>query len=128
MSTNIKTPTIEDLVQQLSDVRQALQDERTRLVERIATIDQALAVSPSVPRTVQKPKTPKPATGIRQAIGAVLASSPNLTIRQIQEATREHPPKSVEATVRAMASEGKLAKDESSPKKFSLPTKANGKS
>lgn len=59
MSPAIKTPSIEDLVQQLSDVRTALTEERARLVARIATIDQALGVTPTVARAKPSKAAPK---------------------------------------------------------------------
>jgi hypothetical protein len=124
-----------DLIAQLTSVRQALTDERESLLARVAVIEAALGVTPAAaPAKARKvaPKTPK-AGGIREAITAVVSARPNLTIKEIQAAV-DHPASSVEATVRAMASAGKLSKDESSLKKFSLPVAApvsptvNGKS
>lgn len=125
MSTPIKAPTIEDLVQQLSEVRKALTEERARLVDRIATIDQALGVTPEASPLKAKGKTvaPKAAKsgGIREAIANVLASKPNLTIKELQQAIPEHPASSVESTVRTMAADGSLQKDGETPRHFSLP-------
>ena len=93
-------------------------------------IDQALGVTPSVGKPqkgkpAQTPKAPR-AGGIADAIVSVLASRPGLTIRELCDALPEHPAKSVEATTRGMAADGRLAKDNETPRHFSVPA-AGGK-
>ncbi len=108
-----------DLISQLTTIRQALSEEREGLLARVAVIDEALAAgapSPAKP-TAKAPK----ATGIREAITSLVTRRPGQTIRELQEALPEHPPKTVENTVRAMASAGQLSKDDSTPRKFTLP-------
>jgi len=123
-NTNIK-PEV-SLIEQLTQVREALTAERESLLERVASIDAALAVTPSTkpaqkaakgPSNIRTPKT----TGIRDAVLLVVAGSPNSTIKQIQESLGEHSPKSVESVVHALVSSGNLVKDGSTPRKFSLP-------
>jgi hypothetical protein len=114
------------LIEQLTQIRQSLQEERENLLERVATIDQALAVTPS-PKPAQKPtnkgpnllRTPR-SGGIKEAVLVAVTGTPGLTIREIQTLLSEHPAKSVESVVHSLASAGTLAKDGSSPRKFSL--------
>jgi hypothetical protein len=133
MTTNPESP----LIQKLAEVRQALQAEREALLARVSAIDEALAVgmpASTVPKTAKPakaaPKEAKPprATGVREAIIGALNGKPGLTIKQLQEALPEYPAKTVESTTHVMASSGLLAKDGSSPKRFSLPVapKTNG--
>jgi hypothetical protein len=58
-----------------------------------------------------------------------------MTIKEVQERLEEHSPKSVESVVHTLASAGQLLKDNSSPRRFTLPaqpaevkSKSNGKS
>jgi len=121
------------LIQKLSETRQALEAERESLLARVAGIDEALGAP--TPKSQQKPakgpkdiRTPRQG-GIKEAVIAAVTRSPALTIREIQESLAEHPAKSVENMVRSLAAAGKLRKDESSPRKFSVPvtTPTNGK-
>ncbi len=117
------------LIEQLNQVRQALQDERQSLLNRVATIDQALAVTPSA--KPQKPakspniiRTPK-SGGIREAVLSAITGTSGLTMKEIQTLLSEHPAKSVESVVHSLSSAGTLAKD-GSPRKFSIAKVANG--
>lgn len=126
MSPNIKTPDLNQMIQQLADARQALIDERKSLADRIVAIDQALGVTPVVTPSKSKaaPKAPKgTGGGIPDAIFKVLARRPGLTIRELIEAIPEHQANSVEATTRGMAGDGRLAKDDQTPRHYSLPSK-----
>jgi len=124
MTTNPETP----LIQKLAETRLALEAEREALLARVAAIDEALAVgtvstAPKAVKSVKPTKESKASKpGLREAItGSLVGKSGGLTIRQIQEALPTHPPKSIESLTHTMATAGKLAKDNSSPKRFSLP-------
>jgi len=123
--TTINTKPESSLIEQLTQVREALTAERESLLERVASIDQALGAVPSA-KPQQKPVkgtktigTPR-AGGIKEAVVIAITGTSGLTIREIQELLSEHPAKSVESVVHSLASAGTLTKDTSSPKKFSL--------
>jgi hypothetical protein len=114
-----------NLIQKLSEVRQALEPERKALLTRVAAIEQALAVGMVLASPKGNKPTPKPSKvqrpgGIREAIMATVVGTPGMTIRQIQESLPDHPPKSIESVTHTMATAGILAKEGSSPKRFRL--------
>jgi hypothetical protein len=110
-----------NLIEALVNARNALSEERTRLLERVAVIDQALGASPSksAPRVTKEPKGAKPPKigGTKAAVLGV-ASVPS-TLKEIVSALPQVPAKSVEAVVYALAKDGALSKDGSKPSKFS---------
>jgi len=117
----MKNPEL-DLISQLTQVRQALTQERETLLARVAVIDEALG-TPAPPKTQKRnpknPAAPKPG-GLKESILSVVEQQPGLTIKEIQSLVSA-PEKSVEATVHSLASGGQLVKDGSTPRKFSLP-------
>jgi len=125
MTTNTNIKPEVSLIEQLTQVREALTAERESLLERVASIDAALAVTPSAKPTKSPQKgtnnirTPK-AGGLKEAVLTAVTGSA-LTVKEIQTLLSEHSPKSVESVVHSLASGGQLTKDTSSPKKFSLP-------
>jgi hypothetical protein len=119
----MKNPEL-DLITQLTQVREALTQEREALIARVAVIDDALGT----PAAATKPtkRTPKTAAaskpgGLKESILTAVEGTPGLTIKEIQLLVSEGSPKSVEAIVHGLASEGRLTKDGSTPRKFSMP-------
>jgi len=126
----MKNPEL-DLISQLTQVRQQLTQERETLLARVAVIDEALGTK-ETPTKTQK-RNPKIAAaskpgGLKELILTAVEGSTGLTIKEIQSLVSEAPAKSVEATVHSLASGGQLAKDTSTPRKFSIPkiAKTNG--
>lgn len=91
-----------------------LQAERARLVARLAEIDAELGGEAKPARTRTK--------GVSEAVLAFVTAHPLSTIKQVQEGLPELPAPAVESAVRGLAGKGTLIKDESTPRKFSVPT------
>ena len=120
---NIQTKAIPeaDLIQQLTGIRQALTEERQRLMERVATIDDALGVVPSKPqpKATKAASTTSKGPSIKDGVLVALTGTA-LPMKEIQALLSEHSPKSVETVVHGLVSSGLATKDNSSPKRFSL--------
>lgn len=97
----------------LEEATSKFQTERAQLVRRLAEIDAELGgeVKPVKPR----------AKGIGQQVVGFITDHPGSTIRQVQAGLPDLPPSSVETNIRAMAGKGTLVKDDSNPRKFSVP-------
>lgn len=94
-----------------------LQAERARLVARLAQIDAELGGDP-------KPVKAR-AKGVSEAVLAFVTANPASTIREVQAGLPDLPASSVETNIRAMAAKGTLKKDESVPRRFSVPAPAS---
>jgi hypothetical protein len=106
-----------DLINQLSEVKTKLQERKAALLAEVAQIDKALGAQPTA-----APKAPKSrATGIGEDIIAFVRTHPQATIREIQAGFPNLKPSTVEATVRNLAARGMLAKDDQTPRHFSIP-------
>lgn len=92
-----------------------LQAERAKLVARLAEIDAELGGGEAAPAKVR-------ARGVNVAVTAFIAQHPGSTIKEVQAGLPELPASSVETNIRAMAAKGALMKDDSTPRKFSVPT------
>lgn len=90
-----------------------LQAERAQLVARLAQIDSELGG--------EAPKVKTRAKGVSEAVVAFVAAHPASTIKQVQEGLPDVPAAAVEGAVRSLAQKGTLTKDESTPRKFSVP-------
>lgn len=64
------------------------------------------------------------AKGVSEAVVAFVTSHPGSTIRDVQAGLPELPGPAVEAAVRALAGKGTFTKDDSTPRRFSLPVAA----
>jgi len=120
-------------IEQFTQARTALLQLRQSLVDQIAEIDAALANSLTKPKPKEPSGSKQPKAGIKENIITAVEGTAGLTIKEIQTLVSTASAKSVEATVHQMASEGRLLKDTSTPRKFSLPktngaTKTNGAS
>lgn len=112
-----------DLLDQYQDIRTKLTDERKALLARVALIDKALAGGASTPGAKKDvPKEARPGT-LTDAILQAVTTGP-ATIKELQAALPTYPPKSVDTTVRQMAAGGRLSKDDSTPRKFGLPSQS----
>lgn len=125
MSAAAKVTDVEDLVQQLSEVRTKLQERKARLLAEVAAIDEALGQAPPKPQA--KPGKAVRTPGIGDAILQFIKLRPWSTIKEVQAGFPEQNPGSVESTVRNLAANGKLIKDDGTTKRFALPgTKPQG--
>lgn len=118
MNAPLKPVPEAELITQLGDIRRTLTEERERLLQRVATIDEALAA----PAAAQLPNSPKATRtregpGTKEAILAVLTKP--MTVKEVVALLPAQAPKSVEAVLHGLATAGKVAKDNSTPKKFS---------
>ena len=119
MNAPLKSVPEAELIQQLSNVRQALSDERQRLLDRVSVIDAALGSTPQ--SGVKKPKPTKATKGVSIKDGAILAvTNASLTMKEIQGVLSEHSPKSVESVVHGLVSTGTVGKDNSTPRRYTL--------
>lgn len=91
-----------------------LQAERAQLVARLAVIDAELAGEAKPSRERSK--------GIGKQVLAYVQAHPNSTIKEVQAGLPELPASKVESTMRGQAKKGILVKDDSSTKKYSVPS------
>jgi len=108
------------LIQQLQAARLALQTERESLVARIANIDEALGLQPAKPslKGAKAPKTTK-TPSIKESVLLAIDVGGAMTIREVQTLLNDASPKSIEAVMHSLVSSGHLAKDASTPRRFS---------
>lgn len=110
-----------DLIDQLQEIRNALIEERKTHMARVAIIDKALAGQAVATPKKEAPVPKEPRVGtLTDLILQAVAAGP-MTIKALQAALPAAPPKSVDATVRQLAATGRLAKDDQTPRRFSLP-------
>jgi hypothetical protein len=122
--TTTEDDVVSTLTAQLANVQNALRRERHSLMARVALIDQALGTQPIKPAKAPKaPRAPRAGSVPDAIVASFVAFGPGykLTIREIQKELPSLPPKTVEATVRTMAADGRLAKDDQTPRHFWTP-------